>query len=63
MIYPFSEGKPFDMKYYCEKHMPMVRQKLGNVCKSIAVEQGVAGGPETPPTYGAMGHIYKIIDK
>ena len=59
VLYPHSEGKKFDMKYYCEKHMPMVRQKLGSACKSIAVEQGVAGGaPGAPPTYVAMGHIY-----
>ena len=59
VLYPHSEGKKFDMKYYCEKHMPMVRQKLGSACKSIAVEQGIAGGaPGAPPTYVAMGHIY-----
>ncbi len=59
VMYPYSEGKRFDMKYYCEKHMPMVKQKLGSACKSIAVEQGIAGGaPGAPPTYVAMGHIY-----
>ena len=59
VLYPHSEGKKFDMKYYCETHMPMVRQKLGSACKSIAVEQGIAGGaPGAPPTYVAMGHIY-----
>jgi uncharacterized protein (TIGR02118 family) len=59
ILYPYSEGKAFDMKYYCEKHMPMVKEKLGSACKSIAVEQGIAGGaPGTPPTYVAMGHIY-----
>ena len=59
VLYPHSEGKKFDMKYYCETHMPMVRQKLGGACKSIAVEQGIAGGaPGAPPTYVAMGHIY-----
>lgn len=59
VVYPHSEGKAFDMKYYCEKHMPMVKQKLGSACKSIAVDQGIAGGaPGTPPTYVAMGHIY-----
>src|SRR5487761_1923247 len=52
VVYPHSEGKAFDMKYYCEKHMPMVKQKLGSACKSIAVDQGIAGGaPGTPPTY------------
>jgi len=59
VLYPYSQGKGFDMKYYVEKHMPMVKQKLGSACKSIAVEQGIAGGaPGTPPTYVAMGHIY-----
>ena len=59
ILYPYSEGKGFDMKYYCEKHMPMVKEKLGSACKGIAVEQGLAGGaPGTPPTYVAMGHIY-----
>jgi len=59
ILYPYSEGKAFDMKYYCEKHMPMVKKRLGSACKSIAVEQGIAGGaPGTPPTYVAMGHIY-----
>jgi uncharacterized protein (TIGR02118 family) len=59
VLYPYAEGKRFDMKYYCEKHMPMVKQKLGGACKRIAVEQGIAGGaPGTPPTYVAMGHIY-----
>ena len=46
------------MAYYVQKHMPMVRQKLGAACKGISVEQGVAGGASgTPPTYVAMGHI------
>jgi uncharacterized protein (TIGR02118 family) len=59
VLYPYSEGKSFDMKYYCDKHMPMIRQKLGNACKGIAVEQGISGrDPGTPPAYIAMGHIY-----
>ncbi len=59
ILYPYSKGKGFDMKYYCEKHMPMVKQKLGSACKSVAVEQGIAGRtPGTPPTYIAMGHMY-----
>jgi len=59
VMYPYSEGKGFDMKYYCEKHMLLVKEKLGNACKGIAAEQGIAGGaPGAPPTYIAMGHIY-----
>ena len=59
VLYPNDEGKKFDMEYYCNKHMPMVQQKLGDACKSVAVEQGLAGGePGSPPTYIAMGHMY-----
>jgi uncharacterized protein (TIGR02118 family) len=59
VMYPAGEGKTFDMDYYCKSHMPMVRQKCGAACKSMAVEQGLAGGaPGTPPTYAAMGHLY-----
>src|ERR1700746_3882711 len=59
VFYPQSAGTSFDMRYYLEKHMPMVGQKLGAACKSMAVEQGLAGGaPGAPPTYAAMGHLY-----
>ena len=37
----------------------MVQEKLGAVCKSVAVEQGLGGGePGSPATYIAMGHLY-----
>ena len=57
VLYPAGDGKTFDMDYYCGSHMPMVQKKTS--CKSIAVEQGLAGGaPGAPPTYMAMGHLY-----
>jgi uncharacterized protein (TIGR02118 family) len=59
VLYPAGESTKFDMDYYCKSHMPMVQQKLGDACKSIAVEQGLGGGaPDTPPVYAAMGHLY-----
>ena len=59
VLYPGGETTKFDMDYYCKSHMPMVQQKLGAACKSMAVEQGLAGGaPGAPPTYAAMGHLY-----
>jgi len=27
MLYPNEEGKKFDMDYYCNIHIPMVREK------------------------------------
>lgn len=59
VLYPNEEGKSFNMDYYCEKHMPMVQEKLGSACKKVAVEEGL-GGPEpgSAATYMAMGHLY-----
>jgi len=59
VMYPNSEGCKFDMSYYLDKHMPMVREMLGAACKNAAVEEGIAGGePGAPATYIAMGHLY-----
>lgn len=59
VFYPNTEGKKFDMAYYCNKHIPMVQQKLGAACKRVNVEQGLSGGqPGSKATYIAMGHLY-----
>lgn len=59
VLYPSAEGKRFDMEYYCNKHIPMCRERLGDVLKDVAVEQGIGGGePGSPAAYAAMGHLY-----
>ncbi len=59
VLYPNEEGKKFDMEYYCNKHIPMVQQKLGAACRNMAVEQGLGGAePGSRATYIAMGHMY-----
>jgi uncharacterized protein (TIGR02118 family) len=58
VLYPNTTGCTFNMPYYLDKHMVMVRQKLGAALKGMSVEQGVGGGaPGSPPTYVAMGHL------
>jgi uncharacterized protein (TIGR02118 family) len=59
ILYPNHEGSRFDMEYYCKKHIPMIRQKLGSALKGVAVDQGLRGTePGIPATYIAMGHLY-----
>lgn len=59
VLYPNKPGARFDMDYYCNKHFPLVKAKLGAVVKSVAVEQGIAGGtPGAPAAFIAMGHLY-----
>jgi uncharacterized protein (TIGR02118 family) len=58
VFYPYKEGCKFDMAYYLQKHLPMVKQKIGPALKSVAVEQGLSGGmPGAPITYVAIGHL------
>lgn len=56
------ENKPnarFDHEYYKDKHMPLVKERMGDSCKFYTVDRGVAGGaPGEPATYVAMCHIY-----
>jgi len=59
VVYPHSEGKTFDMNYYCNKHMTMVREFLGDTLKGMTVERGIAGvAPNSPAPYAAMGNMY-----
>ncbi len=59
IFYPNEEGKRFHMDYYCNKHIPMVQQKIGAALKGAAVEHGLSGGePGSRPAYIAMGHLY-----
>lgn len=64
VLYPNSPGATFDMDYYLERHMPLVREKSGPACKGTAVDQGLAGGaPGAPATYLAMGHmLYETVE-
>ena len=44
VIYPNNSGGTFDMDYYLAKHMPMVREKLGEALKGMTVDHGLNGG-------------------
>jgi uncharacterized protein (TIGR02118 family) len=58
VMYPNREGGRFDMAYYLDKHIPMIRQKLGAALKGVAVELGIGGAtPGSPAPYLALGHL------
>jgi len=59
IMYPFAEGKTFNMEYYETKHMPMVAGFLGSKLVKYTIEKGVASGlPNTPLPYMAIGSFY-----
>jgi uncharacterized protein (TIGR02118 family) len=58
VMYPNTSDARFDMSYYLDRHMPMVRDLMGGVLKGMNVEQGLAGGqPGAPAPYVALGHL------
>src|SRR5688572_4139657 len=59
VMYPFAEGKTFNMAYYETKHMPMVAGFLGSNLVKYTIEKGVASGiPNQPLPYMAIGTFY-----
>jgi uncharacterized protein (TIGR02118 family) len=59
IMYPFSEGKTFDMEYYQTKHMPMVAGYLGSNLVKYTIEKGLASGMANQPLpYMAVGTFY-----
>ena len=65
VMYPFAEGKTFDMAYYETKHMPMVAGYLGANLVKYTIEKGVANGiPNQTLPFMAVGTFYvKSLDE
>jgi uncharacterized protein (TIGR02118 family) len=59
VMYPNNAGARFDHDYYRDKHMPMLKEKMGEACKSYTIDKGLAGGaPGAPAPYIGMCHIF-----
>jgi uncharacterized protein (TIGR02118 family) len=59
VMYPSKPGARFDMDYYRDKHMPLVKARMGDALQYYTVDQGLAGGaPGSPPIYAAAGHLH-----
>jgi uncharacterized protein (TIGR02118 family) len=58
VLYPQSADPNFDMTYYLNHHIPLVRRLLGSALKGISVEHGISGEePGSPAPYVATGHL------
>jgi uncharacterized protein (TIGR02118 family) len=59
VMYPNRPGARFDHVYYRDKHMPLIKARLGDACKRYTVDKGLSGGrPGEPAPYIGMCHIY-----
>ena len=59
VMYPHRSDARFDHAYYRDKHMPLLKSRLGDTCRYYTISRGLAGGaPDTPPTYVAMCDVF-----
>lgn len=58
VMYLNAPGGKFDHDYYRDRHMPMVKELMGDTLVSYAIDKGLSGGaPDSAPTYAAIGHL------
>jgi uncharacterized protein (TIGR02118 family) len=59
VMYPNTPGARFDHVYYRDKHMPLLKSRMGDSCKYYTIDKGLAGGtPGSAPTYVGMCHVF-----
>jgi uncharacterized protein (TIGR02118 family) len=60
ILYPKTADSQFDMRYYLDKHVPLVRQRLTSLgLVQISLEEGLTGNtPDAPAQYAVIGHMY-----
>jgi uncharacterized protein (TIGR02118 family) len=59
VMYPNGSDAVFDEAYYRDRHMPMVKNLMGEHCKYYTVDRAMSGGsPESNAPYIAMGHLF-----
>ncbi len=49
--YPFTKGKKFDETYYTTKHIPLVKEVLGDLVKDVAIYKGLPGLDGSDPAF------------
>jgi uncharacterized protein (TIGR02118 family) len=58
VLYPNRADTTFDMTYYLNHHIRIVRQLLGSALKGVSVERGISGGePRSNAPYVTTCHL------
>lgn len=59
VMYPNGPEARFDATYYVQRHMPMVKERMGSHLHYYTVDVALAPGTSDPNApYIAMGHLY-----
>ena len=58
VMYPNSPGVRFDHDYYRDKHLPLIKSRMGAGLKYYTIDKELAGGAaDAPAAYVAMCHL------
>ena len=58
VMYPNRPGARFDHDYYRDKHLPLIKSRMGAALKYYTIDKGLSGGaPDAPAAYVAMCHL------
>ncbi|MEL7559179.1 EthD family reductase [Stutzerimonas chloritidismutans] len=59
VMYPNTPGARFDHDYYREKHLPLLKARMGDACLYYTIDKAICGRtPDEPAPYIAMCHIF-----
>ena len=59
VMYPNTPDAQFNLGYYCDQHLPLVRLRLGEHCTSYIVEKGLQGlTAGVAATYVVISHFF-----
>jgi uncharacterized protein (TIGR02118 family) len=58
VMYPNKPGVRFDHDYYRERHLPLIKSRMGAALKYYAIDKELAAaGTNSPAAYVAMCHL------
>ena len=58
VMYPNTAEARFDHDYYRDKHLPLIKRRMGAGLKYYTIDKGLSGGaPDALPAYVAMCHL------
>ena len=58
VMYPHSPGVRFDHDYYRDKHLPLIKSRMGAALKYYTIDKELsAAAADVPPAYVAMCHL------
>jgi uncharacterized protein (TIGR02118 family) len=58
VIYANKPGVRFDYDYYRDKHLPLIKKRMGAALKYYTIDKGLSGGaPGTPAPFVGACHL------